>query len=286
MPLAIIKVEKGASMSDPWFMYPITVPFGNPNYDSKLGGSHDMDIGAPPNHPVTALLPGTVVSITEPPPDWGKQVGIQLDTPYNGVPYFGFLHLSAVNPALAVGQHVAAGDLIGWVGGANDESQYAGTSNLTGQNYCNPSFHSSQVQVGFALMRGPEYGREGWENFPPVDWALDPTPIILAARQGMNPPPPGRTNWMSTGQQQQAEDSWAANTVGAPAGTGIYAEWAHFYMNGLNFGPPLTKEYPTVDVSGNKRHLQWFAGGVHYEYDPSSNTGNFYDVRSRVIPRP
>lgn len=91
---------------------------------------------------------------------------------------------------------------------------------------------------------------------------------------------------MSTGQQKQAQDSWAANTVGAPTGTGIYAEWAHFYMNGLNFGPPITKEYQTVDVNGNTRRLQWFAGGVYYEYDPSSNTGNFYDVRSNVIPRP
>jgi hypothetical protein len=91
---------------------------------------------------------------------------------------------------------------------------------------------------------------------------------------------------MSTGQQQQAENSWAANTVGAPAHTGIYTEWTHFYMNGLNFGPPVTQEYETVDWSNNRRILQWFAGGVHYEFNPSSGTGNFLDTRSEVIPRP
>ncbi len=266
-----------------WFMYDIVVPFGDPNFDSALGGSHDLDIGAPANYPVTALLPGTIASITE--PDWGKQVGVQLDSPYNGVPYFGFLHLSAVNPALTVGQHVSPGDLIGWVGGANDASQYAGTSNPTGQNFLDTSFQSSRIQVGVALMRGSEYGGAGFERFPPVDQALDPTQIILDARQGITAQQ-GRTTWVSTGQQQQAENSWAANTVGAPAGTGIYTDWTHFYMNGLNFGPPVTKEYVTVDFSSNRRILQWFAGGVHYEYDPAGNTGNFYDIHSQVIPRP
>jgi len=91
---------------------------------------------------------------------------------------------------------------------------------------------------------------------------------------------------MSTGQQRQAEASWAANTVGAPAGTGIYHEWTHFYMNGLNFGPPVTKEYESVDWSNNRRILQWFVGGVHYEFDPASGTGNFFDTRSERIQQP
>lgn len=169
-------------MTKPWYMYPVSVPFGDPGFDSGLGGAHDMDVTPPPNYPVTALLPGKVSSISTPP--WGKQVGIQLDTPVNGVPYMGYLHLSATNPALSLGTHVHIGDLIGWVGGANDESQYAGTSNPTGENFLNPPFHSSQVQVGVALMRGPEYGTAGWENFPPVDWALDPTPILEAAKRG------------------------------------------------------------------------------------------------------
>lgn len=163
-----------------WYEYPIVVPFGNPNYDSQLGGSHDMDVAPPPNCPVTALLPGTVCDLSA--PSWGKQVGLQLDTPYNGVPYMAYLHLSAINPQLVIGGHVDTGDLIGWVGGATQASQYAGTANPTGQNFLNAPIMSSQIQVGIALMRGPVYGDgSGWVSFPPIDMSLDPTQIILDA---------------------------------------------------------------------------------------------------------
>ncbi len=166
----------------PWFTYPIVVPFGNPNYDVNLGGSHDMDIGAPPNYPVTALLPGRVSSIIR--PGWGVQVTLSLDTSLAGVGYMAYLHLSAIPASLQPGNHVNKGDVIGWVGGANTQSQYAGTSNPTGSNFLNDTFQSSRVQVGIALSRGPIYGEgAGWSTFPPVDWSLDPTPIVLAARK-------------------------------------------------------------------------------------------------------
>ncbi len=87
-------------MDKPWFMFEICVPFGNTNFNVAFGGAHDLDIGAPPNYPVTALLPGTIVSVTKPPPDWGEQVGVELDEPFNGIPFMAYLHLSAVNPAL------------------------------------------------------------------------------------------------------------------------------------------------------------------------------------------
>src|ERR1700751_3984005 len=127
-------------MDKPWFMFEICVPFWNNSFKVAFGGAHDLDIGAPPNSPVTALLPGTIVSITKPPPDWGEQVGVELDEPFNGIPFMAYLHLSAVNPALAVGRRVSKSDLIGWVGGANEEAQYAGTSNPTGRNFVNPPF--------------------------------------------------------------------------------------------------------------------------------------------------
>ncbi len=174
---------KGAFMDQPWFMFEICVPFGNPNFDAEFGGAHDLDIGAPPNHPVTALLPGTIISITKPPPDWGEQVGVRLDEPFNGIPNMAYLHLSAVNPALAVGQHVSEGHLIGWVGGANHEAQYLGTSNPTGSNFVNKPFQSSRVQVGVALMRGKQFGIEDFHQWPPVETELDPTEIILDARR-------------------------------------------------------------------------------------------------------
>lgn len=167
-------------MSIPYHLFNINVPFGNPAYDSGLGGSHDADIEPPPNYPVLSLLPGTISDISA--PSWGKQVCIKLDVPYNGVPYMGHLHLSATNPALAPGQHIDAGTLVGWVGGGTSEAMYLGTTNPTGNNFLNDPSMSSQIQTGIALHRGPAYGGAGWEAFPPVDWSLDPTPIIKQAR--------------------------------------------------------------------------------------------------------
>ena len=178
--------KEGECMNKPWFMYPFTIHFGDTSSNVQLGGAHDLDIGAPANYPVTALLPGTIVDIWS--PIWGRQVGVQLDSPYKGIPYMGFLHLSAVNPTLREGHHVSKGDLIGWVGGATNEAQYAGTSNPTGQNFLNDPSQSSQIQVGVALMRGPKYGEGlGWVDFIAhgVDWSLNPTQIILDAQHGI-----------------------------------------------------------------------------------------------------
>src|SRR6266700_4660334 len=160
-----------------WFQYPIGVPFGDPNYDVALNGSHDLTLLAFPNVPVTALVSGVISSITSPP--WGKQVGVHLDIPVAAHGWMSYLHLSAVNPSLSVGNHVSRGDLVGWVGGANTEGQYLGTTNPTGVNFLNTPEMSSQVQVGIALMDGPEYWvGSGWSVWPPIDTTLDPSSLL------------------------------------------------------------------------------------------------------------
>lgn len=165
-----------------WYEYEICVPFNNPDYDAALGGSHDLDVATPPNTPITALLSGTVSSSSA--PSWGKQLGIKLDTPYRGIEFMAYLHLAAVN-VFPVGSRISANQVIGWSGGCNTPEQYAGTSNPTGQNFCNPPSQSSRPQTGIALMRGPEYGvGAGWTTAP--DPALDPTPLLEAARAGVN----------------------------------------------------------------------------------------------------
>jgi hypothetical protein len=185
---------KGAFMDKPWFMFStddehlfdpqgFSVPFGNTNFDVKFGGAHDLDIPAPPNHPVTALLSGTLASVTKPPPPWGEQVGVELHPPFNGISFMAYLHLSAVNPALVVGQRIEKGDLIGWVGGGNSDADYGTTSNPTHHNFTNPTFHSSRVQVGVALMRGREFGITDFNQWPPIELDLDPSQIIYAARK-------------------------------------------------------------------------------------------------------
>ena len=241
----------------PWFMYPIVVPFGNPAFDSALGGAHDLDIGAPANYPVTALLPGKVSDLSSPP--WGRQVGIQLDVPFSGVPYMGYLHLSAIAPNLVLGQHVSMGQVLGWVGGANDPSQYAGTSNPTGQNFLNPPFQSSRIQVGVALMRGPAYGFSGWEDFPPVDWALDPTPIIEAARKAF-------TSGVSINinQRKAFEQEWQSVVKDAMLHSGIANQaWAD-YQSGNGHGPALSEEFPVTDWNTGAQNIgQIVVNGIY-----------------------
>jgi hypothetical protein len=246
----------------PWFMFPYTVPFGNPNYDSGYGGSHDLDIGAPPNYPVTNLLGGTIASITE--PSWGKQVGIKLDSPYNGNAYCHFLHLSAVNPGLDVGFRVTVGTLIGWVGGATDARQYNGTSNPTGENFLNDPSQSSQVQVGFALSHGPEYGIGlGWIQFPPIDWSRDGTPIIEEARKVWE-----NQQVSNEFMEQAAHDTWNATGLNLSYTTGIAHAWHDRYVQGHVMPPPSTKEWATVKWDGTHIVAQQF-GGLRCEWDGS-----------------
>src|SRR5258708_8082255 len=90
MPWVQFQME-GAFVDKSWFMSEIVVPFNVPGYGPGYGGAHDLDIGAPPNYPVTALLPGKIASITDGKNDagtaiWGRQVGVLLDQPYNGNP--------------------------------------------------------------------------------------------------------------------------------------------------------------------------------------------------------
>ncbi|MGH8397496.1 MAG: hypothetical protein ACRETA_04535 [Gammaproteobacteria bacterium] len=139
-----------------------------------------MDVATIPNTTVTALLAGTLTDISE--PIWGKQVCLKLDEAINGVDFMGYLHLAAVNPLLNVGQHIAAGTVLGWSGGCTQSSQYGSTYNPTGTNFLNAISQSSQPQTGIALMYGPVYGSgAGWNMSLNPDPKLDPTSIVKAA---------------------------------------------------------------------------------------------------------
>lgn len=241
-------------MGIPWFMYPIVVTFGDTNVDKALYASHDMDFAAPANTPVTALVPGTISSLTA--PMWGKQVGVKMDTPVNNVDYCAYLHLAAVNPQLTVGHHVNTGDLLGWVGGGTSPDMYAGTSNPTGENFLNNTFNSSRIQAGFALCYGPEYGGVGWVNFPPIDWNLNPSSIVTRAREAYV---------MATSITKAAYDTWNSTShlfagTPPPLNTGIALEWMTKYKSGVVMPPPLTYEFQSVDWAGNPIVVQEFVG--------------------------
>lgn len=166
-----------------WVTYPVDVPYGNPNYDTALGGSHDMDLKTPMDTEITFLLPGTITNISS--PSWGKQVCVKLDTPWKGVPFMAYLHLDAVNPGLHENMHVDAGTVVGWSGGENNAGQIGGHTNPTGQHFIDSSAMSSGPQIGIALMNGPIYGSGmGWISNPEGHPELNPEPLIQAAEAG------------------------------------------------------------------------------------------------------
>jgi hypothetical protein len=263
---------EGACMDKPWFMYEIVVPFGNPNFDFLYGGAHDLDIGTPPdyaafaNYPVTALLPGIILSITDGKDAagnaiWGRQVGIRLAHPYNGVPNMAYLHLSAVEPKLKVNHPVAKGDLIGWVGGGTDPHDYDRRSNPTGQNFLNTPSRSSQIQVGVALMRGNEYGNEQFNKWPPIEWDLNPTQIILDARK----------DFLKGGPEVFSNDLCVVvfnsyfvsiGKTPPPRDTGIFNDWRSQWINGNYKGCCLSAEYPVTLPNGDPGVAQNFADGT------------------------
>lgn len=159
--------------TQPWYKYPINIPYGNKEYDVLLGGSHDLCVETPLSTPITALLAGTITDISS--PSWGHQVCLRLDHQWkNQVSYMAYLHLGTVNPALKVGSHVNGGDLLGYSGGANHGS----FNTPFGPGLINAEFMSSQPQTGVALMNGPIYGTgAGWD---PLNEVLDPTDIVKA----------------------------------------------------------------------------------------------------------
>ncbi len=88
-----------------------------------------------------------------------------------------------------------------------------------------------------------------------------------------------RKTWVSTGQQQQASDTWqstqkilqAAFGTQAPTSTGIYQSWEQEYMNGHNHGGPITLEFSTVNWSNQPIVCQYFAAGDRCEWDGSAH---------------
>lgn len=252
-----------------WYQYPILVPFGNSNFDRGLGASHDLTIKAPPNFPVTSLTDGVISDISS--PSWGKQVGVLMPTPVNGHRWIHYLHLSATEPSLTIGKVVKEGDVIGWVGGANNQSQYAGTSNPTGSNFLNSTIMSSNVQVGVALMDGPAYGGLGWSNFPPINMSLDPTTIVQSARNSFTVQP------IQTGGQfveQAASVEWNINNLNLPMSGPMWDKWHGDFITMKFHGPPANK-FQSTDWHGNQITVVNFPGWGKFE-SHSDGTVAFY----------
>jgi murein DD-endopeptidase MepM/ murein hydrolase activator NlpD len=150
----------------PWYTFPRIDNFGQIDPQGNFW-KPDSNIQLPGGYPITALLSGTVTSV-QPTTNWGGQsvVTVKLDTPLNSLATHTFYeHMSGIAPGLSVGQHVNAGDLIG---------------------YNNPS---GQVPLGFGLYSGDVYGSgSAWQVLqqdlaPGGAGLLNPTNLLNSAAQ-------------------------------------------------------------------------------------------------------
>lgn len=161
-----------------WYTFPRIDDFGTLDPQGNYW-KPDSNIQLPANYPVTALLPGTVTSIQT--TSWGQHVvTIKLDQPLNDEATHTFYeHMSASAPGLAVGQRVAAGDLIG---------------------YNNPS---GMAPLGFGLYSGDVYGSgSAWTTLqqdlaPGGAGKLNPTALLNTYQSGNGIPLLGSSSGIS-----------------------------------------------------------------------------------------
>jgi hypothetical protein len=156
----------------PWYTFPRIDNMGSPD---PYGGfpKPDSNIQLPANYPVTALLPGTVTSTDGGGVSWGGTVTIRLDTPLNSLAtHTSYIHLAG--ETVSTGQHVSAGQLIGYNGGSAAQG-------------------AQKVPLGFALYNGDHYGFDGWqyETYTNVTGLLNPVSLLNAAKNGTLPVPGG-----------------------------------------------------------------------------------------------
>lgn len=279
----------------PWYEYPIGLTFGMS--DGSIGFEHGADFEVPLDTPITALLPGTVTDISA--PAWGRQITWKLDVPYNGVPYMYNIHLDAVNPAIQVGTHLNAGDLIGWSGGANSAAQVGNHSNPTGQHYFDSPTMSSgpHTEVGFSF--GPQYGSGTGFASSPVP-ALNPVPFLDAVRSGQIPEPQGIgtvTGGITFGgmAQPQVMNSvfttapialTSVNDAFLQTGENVHETLAHapgFY--GVCAALDEAEQYPGIynAFSGDTNPLNWGSDAVMSIMGTIGGNATAFFIRSMLV---
>lgn len=145
----------------PWWTFPRIDNFGTIDPAGPYW-KPDSNIQLPGFYPITALLSGTVTNVQQ--TNWGQTVvTVALDQPLNSEATHTFYeHMSS--SSVSVGQHVNAGDLIG---------------------YNNPA---GQVPLGFGLYSGDVYGSgSAWTQLqsdlaPGGPGLLNPVNLLNAAK--------------------------------------------------------------------------------------------------------
>ncbi len=171
-------------MTKQWYEYdygPLIFKQG----DAGIGGEHGADFRTPLFTPITALLPGTISGI-QLGCGYCQAVTWELDTPHNGVPYMYNIHLAAIAPGIQKGRHIDAGTVIGYSGGATDDTfasdlaktHFSLPPGLSNHRDSSEESGGAHVEVGFTYYE--DYG-----SAPPEVWS----PGYLDRHPELNPVP-------------------------------------------------------------------------------------------------
>jgi hypothetical protein len=159
-----------ASITSQGYVFPVFGPssygdtFGAPRGDVHGGWHHGDDIFAPLGAPLLAVADGTVFSVG-PERIGGNRLWLQDSA---GNQYY-YAHLSAYSPLAKDGQHVHAGDVLGFVGNTGDAAG-------------GPYHLHFEVHPASLLFLG-------------YDGAVDPTPYLDAWRRLQNVTFPAGVAW-------------------------------------------------------------------------------------------
>jgi hypothetical protein len=159
-----------ASITSQGYVFPVFGPssygdsFGAPRGDVSGGWHHGDDIFAPLGAPLLAVADGTVFSVG-PNRIGGNRLWLQDSA---GNQYY-YAHLSAYSPLAKDGQHVHAGDVLGFVGNTGDAAG-------------GPYHLHFEVHPASLLFLG-------------YDGAVDPTPYLDAWRRLQNVSFPAGVAW-------------------------------------------------------------------------------------------
>jgi GH25 family lysozyme M1 (1,4-beta-N-acetylmuramidase) len=126
----------------------------------------------------------------------------------------------------------------------------------------------NSLHISWASIVQP--GKTTW--LPPIQSG---DPLSWPPASQTLPPPKERSNWLTPGQQNQANNRWALGTkvvkqlfgVDIATNTAIYKSWVVEYQNGRNRGFPVTPEQDDVNWSNKPIKVQYFSTGSWCEFD-------------------
>jgi hypothetical protein len=133
---------------EPWYDFALYSDYPSTSY-------HNTDVGTPVDTPLTAPLSGRITADSY--QAWGGQLTVQADDPsqIGGHSHYFLIHLDAINPDLAIGQHVSQGDFLGYSGG---QLSNAGLKALPAglQHHTTSRAHSTGPHLDIGVTDSPQ----------------------------------------------------------------------------------------------------------------------------------